>query len=83
MDSKQTHRHTDWLTHRQTDEQKKEKSHTCEEGGAHLENLFCIYWWTWKTNNYSENCWSGPIKNKLILIFTMLHFFKKIKKKHL
>ena len=26
---------------------------------------------------------SGPIKNKIILIFTMLHFFKKNKEKHL
>ena len=45
------------------------------------EFLFGIYWWTWKTNNYLKNCWSGPIKNKIILIFTMLHFLlKKIKK---
>ena len=27
-----------------------------------------------------KNCWSGPITNKLILIFKMLHFFYKIKK---
>ena len=25
-----------------------------------------------------ENCWSGPIKNKIIFIFTMLQFKKKI-----
>ena len=30
-----------------------------------------------------KNCWSGAIKNKIILIFTMLHFYKKIKEKHL
>ena len=45
------------------------------------EFLFGIYWWTWKTNNYSENCWSGPMKNKIILIFTTLRSsLKKIKK---
>ena len=27
-----------------------------------------------------QHCWSGPIKNVRTLIFTMLHFFKKIKK---
>ena len=30
-----------------------------------------------------KNYWSGPIKNKIILIFTMLHFLKKYKEKHL
>ena len=49
--------------------------------GHTSEFLFDIYWWTWKTNNYLKNCWSGPIKNKIILIFTMLHFFWKKKKK--
>ena len=87
----------------------KKKSHTCEQGRAHLripawhllmnlkhnyllknhthvkkagctsEFMFGIYWWTWK--NYSlKNCWSGPMKNVTILIFTMLYFFKKTKK---
>ena len=37
--------------------------------GHTSEFLFAIYWWTWKTNNYLKNCWSGPIKNKIILIF--------------
>ena len=27
-----------------------------------------------------KSCWSELTKNKIILIFTMLHFFKKIKK---
>ena len=27
-----------------------------------------------------KNCWSGSIKNKIILIFTKLHLLKKIKK---
>ena len=33
-------------------------------------------------NNYllKKNCWSGPMKNVRILIFTMLYFLKKIKK---
>ena len=47
------------------------------------EFIFRIYWWTWKTNNYLKSCWSGPIKNKIISIFTTLHFFKKNKEKHL
>ena len=50
------------------------KSHTWEEWGAQLKYLLDIYWWTWKTN------WSGTKKNKIILIFTMLHFFKKQRK---
>ena len=48
--------------------------------GHTSEFLFGIYWLTWKRNNYLKNCWSGPIKNKIILIFTTLHFLKKIKK---
>ena len=44
-----------------------------------LEFIFDIYWWTRKINNYLKNCWSGLIK-KIILIFTTLHFLKKIKK---
>ena len=30
-----------------------------------------------------KNCWSGPIKNVTISIFTMLSFFYKNKEKHL
>ena len=44
------------------------------------EFLFGIYWWTWKTN-YQKNSWSGTIKNKIILIFTLLHLFFQKKKK--
>ena len=56
------------------------KNHTHVKKVGHTsEFLFTIYWWTWKTNTYLKNCWSGPIKNKLIWIFTMLYFFKKIK----
>ena len=56
------------------------KKYTCEEGGAHLR----ISFWHLLMNLWNkyllESCWSAPIKNKIILIFTMLHFFKKIKK---
>ena len=31
--------------------------HTCEEGGAHTELLFGIYWST-----YLKNCSTGPIE---------------------
>ena len=30
---------------------------------------------------YLKNCWSGPIKNKMTLIFTMLHLKKKKERK--
>ena len=51
--------------------------------GHNTEFHFGIYWWTWKTNAYLKSCWSGSIKNKMILIFTMLHIFLKNKEKHL
>ena len=56
--------------------QTKNNTHVKKVG--HIsEFLFDVYWWTWKINIYlSKNCWSGPTKNKIILIFTMLHFFK-------
>ena len=57
------------------------KSHThVKKVGNTSKFLFGIYWWTWKINIYLTRCWSGPIMSKIILIFTMLHFFKKIKK---
>ena len=31
-----------------------EKSHTCEEGGAHLRISFGIYWWTLKNLNFDK-----------------------------
>ena len=48
-----------------------QKSHICEEGGAH----FRISVWHLLMNlkkNYQKNCWSGPIKN-----------IKKNKEKHM
>ena len=44
------------------------------------EFLFGSYWWTWKQT--FKNCWSGPIKKQNNLIFTMLHFLQKSKKKN-
>ena len=60
------------------------KNHTHAKKVGHTsEFLFGIYWSIWKTNNYLKNSWSGWIKNKIILMFTMLHFKKKYKEKHL
>ena len=60
------------------------KNHTDVKKVGHTsEFLFDIYWWTWKTNNYLKNCWTGPIKKQIILIFTMLHFLKTNNEKHL
>ena len=42
--------------------------------GHTSEFIFGIYWWTWKTT--IKNCWCGPIKNKIILIITILHLKK-------
>ena len=53
----------------------KQKSHTCEEHGAHL--LFDIYWWTQKTTIILKNRSSGPVKNVRILIFAISYFKKK------
>ena len=55
---------------------------TCEEGGAHLRISVWHLLMNLKNNYLLKNCWSGPIKVR-ILIFTMLHFFKKNKEKHL
>ena len=53
------------------------KSHTCEEGGAHLRISVWDLLMNLKNNYLSK---SGPTKNVRILIFTMLHFLKNIKK---
>ena len=55
------------------------KSHTCEEGDEHLRTSFWHLLMNLKSKYLLKNSWSGPIKNKIILIFTMLHL-KKIKK---
>ena len=54
---------------------KQKKNHThVKKVGHNPKFLFGIYWWTWKTNK------SRPIKDKIILTFTMLHFLNIIKK---
>ena len=49
--------------------------------GYTSEFLFSIYWWTWNTNNYLKNCWSGPIKNKMIFNIHNAAFKKKKERK--
>ena len=61
----------------------KQISHTCEEGGANLRISLLHLLITWKTTIYLKNCWSGPMKNVRILIFTMLYLKKKNKEKYL
>ena len=58
----------------------KKKSHTCEDGEAHLRISFRHLLMNLKNKYLLKNGCSGPIKNKIILIFTMLHFFKKSRK---
>ena len=41
--------------------------------GHTSEFIFGVYWWTWKTNYIRKTV-------EIILIFTMLHFLKNIKK---
>ena len=63
--------------------QKIEKSHTCEEGGAHLRISFWHLLMNLKNNYLLKNCTSRPAKKKFI-IFTMLYIFFFLKKeKHL
>ena len=45
------------------------------------EFRFGVFWSTWKTTIYQKSCWSGPIKNVRVLIFTVLYFFSKKKEK--
>ena len=45
------------------------------------EFWFGVFWSTWKTTIYQKSCWSGPIKNVRVLIFTVLYFFSKKKRK--
>ena len=52
----------------------------CEECRAHLRISVWHLSINLKNNHLLKNCWSGPIKNVRILIFSMLYFLKKIKK---
>ena len=56
------------------------KWHTCEEDGAHLRISFLHLLINLKNNYLFKKLLSGLIKKVRILIFTMLHFPKKIKK---
>ena len=53
------------------------KSHTCEEGGTHLRICLAFIDELQKQLFIKKNCWSRPMK---IVVFTMLYFFKIIKK---
>ena len=55
------------------------KLYTCEEGEVHLRISVWHLLMNLK-NNLFKNCWSGLIKNVRILIFTIMHCFKKMKK---
>ena len=50
------------------------------EKKSHLWISFWYLLMNLKNKYLLKNCWGGPIKNKIVLIFTMLHFLKKIKK---
>ena len=54
------------------------KSHKCEEGGAHLRVFVWHLLMNLKNNYLLKNCWSEPLKNIRIFIFTMLYLKKKI-----
>ena len=52
-----------------------EKNHTCENGGTHLRIFFLAF-----TDELEKQILKKLLKwanKKIILIFTMLHFFKK------
>ena len=56
----------------------KKKSHTCEEAGAHLRISFWNLLMNLK-NKLLKKLFKWANKNKIILIFTMMHFLKKYK----
>ena len=59
----------------------RKKPHICEEGGAHIRFSFLTFIDELEKQLFiKKNGWSGSIKNKTILIFTMLHLFKKQRK---
>ena len=60
----------------------KIKSHTSEEYGADLR-IFLTFIDALEKQIIIKKLLKWANKNKIILIFTMLHFFKKYKEKHL
>ena len=63
--------------------QKIEKSHTCEEGGAHLRISFWHLLMNLKNNYLLKNCTSRPAKKKIYNIYNVIYFFFLKKEKHL
>ena len=57
--------------------QKQKKSHTCEEGGAHLRISFWHLLMNLKNKLLLKKLLKWANKNKIVVIFTMLHFLKK------
>ena len=56
----------------------KKKNHThVKKVGNTSEFLFGIYRWAGLEKQLLKDCWSGPIKNVRLLIFTILYIFKK------
>ena len=50
--------------------------------GHTSEFLFGTYWWTWKTNNYLKNCWSGPINIVIQYCISLKRKKKNISRYH-
>ena len=59
-----------------------QKSHACE-GGAHFRISFWHLLMNLKNKLLPKILLKWANKNKIILIFTMLHLLKKYKEKHL
>ena len=59
------------------------KSHTCDENGAHLKNFFLKFIGELEKQIIIKKTVEVGQLNKIFLLFTMLHFIKKIKEKHL
>ena len=60
----------------------------CDQNMYGSWDMMCDRWTDGQTDRKSDievgappkNCWNGPVKKKIILIFTMLTFLKNIKK---
>ena len=61
--------------------QKIEKSHTCEEGGAHLRISFWHLLMNLKNNYLLKNCTSRPAKKKNYNIYNVIYIFFLKKRK--
>ena len=63
-----------------TNQKKKKKSHTCEEGGAQLRISVCPLLMNLKNNYSFKKILKSANKNVRILILTILYFSKNIQK---